>query len=192
MKKLWVLIIIIIVIISAVIFYWYKNQPQPSSVSGVENKIINQTPMKIQSPAFQNNQSIPSKYTCDGGDVNPPLEFLEVPKEAKTLALIVDDPDAPKGDWVHWLVWNINPVINQIAESSVPEEAVEGVTDFGRACWGGPCPPSGNPHHYHFALYALDGKLNLPSYSVKKDLLQAMNGHIIGQAELVGVYQRNK
>jgi hypothetical protein len=192
MKKLWVLIIIIIVIISAVIFYWYKSQPQSSSVSGVENKIIiNQTPMKIQSPVFQNNQSIPSKYTCDGGDVNPPLEFLEVPKEAKTLALIVDDPDAPKGDWVHWLVWDINPAINQIAENSAPEEAVEGVTDFGRAGWGGPCPPSGT-HRYFFKLYALDAKLNLPSYSVKKDLLQAMNGHIINQAELVGLYQRNK
>jgi len=145
--------------------------------------------MKLTSPVFENNQYIPSKYTCDGEDINPPLEISEVPENARSLVLIVDDPDAPAGDWVHWTVWNISPETTNIAENSVPAGAVQGMTDFGQAGWGGPCPPSGT-HHYQFKLYALDTQLDLDSSTKKSDLEKAMQGHILDQAMLVGLYQR--
>lgn len=145
--------------------------------------------MKITSPAFESNGSIPSQYTCDGQNVSPPLMIGEVPPAAKTLALIVDDPDAPAGDWVHWLVWNIDPKTAEIAEGTVPPGAVQGRTDFGNSRWGGPCPPSG-VHHYQFKLYALDATLDLPETATKKDLETAMNTHTLEQFTLVGTYQR--
>ena len=145
--------------------------------------------MRIASPAFQNNQTIPAKYTCDADNVNPPLIFSEVPQGTKSLALIVDDPDAPAGTWVHWLVWNIDPAVRQIAENSVPAGAVEGVTSFGTAGYGGPCPPSGT-HRYFFKAYALDSMLELDGKADKEKLLAAMKGHILDQAELVGLYKR--
>jgi len=146
--------------------------------------------MQISSPAFQNNQNIPPKYTCDGDDINPPLTLAGIPSGTRSLALIVDDPDAPPGDWVHWLVWNIKPDTTSIAENSVPVGAVEGTTDFGRPDWGGPCPPSGI-HHYQFKLYALDTELALPSSTKKAELEQAMQGHILDQTVLIGLYQRS-
>lgn len=136
--------------------------------------------MKLTSPAFQNNAVIPARYTCDGENVNPPLTISEVPAGTQSLALIVHDPDAPRGNWTHWLLWNIDPATTSIAENSVPAGAVQGVTDFGSAAWGGPCPPSGT-HRYIFTLYALDAKLDL----------SAMQGHILEEAELVGNYQRS-
>jgi len=145
--------------------------------------------MQISSPDFQNNQNIPSKYTCDGDDVNPQLAVSGVPFGAKSLVLIVDDPDASAGDWAHWLVWNIKPETAVIAENSVPIGAVEGVTDFGRSGWGGPCPGSGR-HRYQFKIYALDTELNIPSSYRKAGLEGAMQGHILEQAMLVGLYQR--
>ena len=146
--------------------------------------------MQISSPAFQNNQNIPPKYTCDGDDINPPLTLAGIPSGTRSLALIVDDPDAPPGDWVHWLVWNIKTDTTSIAENSVPVGAVEGTTDFGRPDWGGPCPPSGI-HHYQFKLYALDTELALPSSTKKAELEQAMQGHILDQTVLIGLYQRS-
>ena len=147
--------------------------------------------MQISSSAFRHNQNIPAKYTCDGENISPPLEFKDAPGKASTLALIVDDPDASGGDWVHWLVWNITPAVSSIPENSAPEGAIQGTTDFGNQKYGGPCPPSGT-HRYFFKLYALDAKLTLPSYSTKADLLKAMEGHIITQAELIGLYSREK
>jgi Raf kinase inhibitor-like YbhB/YbcL family protein len=166
--------------------------------------------MQITSQAFKNQEKIPAKYTCDGENVNPPLQFSDIPAEAKSLALIVDDPDAPRGDWVHWLVWNMKIGRSEsrkpgdtearnlgsselekieIAENSVPERATQGLNDFGKNNWGGPCPPSGS-HRYFFKVYALDTILDLPVSSKKADLLAAMNNHILAQGELVGVYSR--
>lgn len=138
---------------------------------------------------FTNNGFIPAKYTCDGDNVNPPFKFDDVPETAQSLTLIVDDPDAPAGDWVHWTVWNINPATRQIPEDSVPDGAREGLTDFGRAGYGGPCPPSGT-HRYQFKLYALDVPLNLDHQSTKKDIERAMSGHVLEQTLLVGLYKR--
>ncbi|MBI5754042.1 YbhB/YbcL family Raf kinase inhibitor-like protein [Candidatus Peregrinibacteria bacterium] len=146
--------------------------------------------MKITSTAFANNGNIPSKYTCDGANINPPLSFSEIPAAAKSLALISDDPDAPMGTWVHWTIWNIDPKTGSIAENSKPA-GIEGTTSFGNTGYGGPCPPSG-VHHYHFKLYALDTKLNLPISAKKTDLEKAMQKHILAQADLIGLYTRAK
>ncbi len=145
--------------------------------------------MKIASSAFENNQRIPQQYTCDGKNINPPLSVSSVEEKAKSLVLIVEDPDAPMGIWIHWLLWNIDPKQSEIIENSIPEGAVEGMTSFGKHGYGGPCPPGGT-HRYFFKLYALDTVLSLSSNSGKNDLLNAMEGHIIDQAELVGIYSR--
>jgi len=147
-----------------------------------------QMKLTITSPAFKNGESIPAKYTCDGTDINPPLRIEGVPKETVSLALIVDDPNAPKGVWDHWLLWDIKPV-NEIKENSIP--GTEGMNDFKRQHWGGPCPPSGE-HRYLFKVYALDTLLKLESGSVKALLEKAMKGHILAQGELVGLYSRSK
>ena len=143
----------------------------------------------LTSSAFADGQAIPEKYGCQGENINPPLEFKEVPESAKSLALIVDDPDAPAGDWVHWLVWNIKPQTTGIDAASVPAGATKGKNDFGNNNYGGPCPPSGT-HRYQFKLYALDAELNLPPATDKAALLKAMDSHILAQAQLTGAYSR--
>jgi len=145
--------------------------------------------MILSSPVFRDNEQIPQKYTCDGENISPPFKIKEVPAGTQSLVLIVDDPDAPRGLWVHWLMWNINPKTAEVGENSVPEEAVEGTTSFGRSGYGGPCPPS-SIHHYFFRLYALDIKLELGSEMGKEGLEQAMAGHIIAQTEIIGLYSR--
>jgi len=145
--------------------------------------------MNLESPTFSNHQNIPSKYTCDGENVNPPLKISEVPEKSKSLVLIVDDPDAPMGTWVHWTIWNISPKTTEIPENSVPEGAIEGMTDFGKPGYGGPCPPSGT-HRYFFKLYALDITLDLDTSAKKEDIEKAMEGHILDKAELIGLYSR--
>lgn len=147
--------------------------------------------MKILSPAFEHNGQIPKKYTCDGADVNPPLKVEGIPADAKSLALIVDDPDAPAGIWVHWLVWNIDPKTHEITEDSVPHGALQGVNDFRRRDYGGPCPPSGT-HRYFFKLYALDAVLSISANATKADLEASMKTHIIAKAELTGLYKRGR
>jgi len=142
--------------------------------------------LSVTSSSFGSSQSIPKKYTCDGEDVNPPLSVVGVPEEAKGLVLVVDDPDAPMGTWVHWVVWNIPPT-DSIEENTVP--GVEGLNDFGKHSYGGPCPPSGT-HRYFFKFYALDTNLSLPSNSRKKDVENAMKGHVLAKGELVGLYSR--
>jgi len=144
--------------------------------------------MQITSPAFQNNGKIPSRYTCDGKNISPPLIISGVPENAQSLALISDDPDAPVGLWVHWIMWNIDPKTTEIKENSVPEGAVQGVTSFGDAKYGGPCPPSGT-HRYFFKLYALDTKLDLPKTADKNALEAAMKNHILAKAEIIGLYR---
>jgi Raf kinase inhibitor-like YbhB/YbcL family protein len=150
---------------------------------------IKMADLQIRSTAFVTNGYIPARYTCDGTDINPPLEIADVPAGTKSLALIVDDPDAPVGMWVHWVVWNIDPATREIAEDSVPSGAGQGKNDWKRNNYGGPCPPSG-VHRYFFKLYALDVKLNLGSGATKTELEKAMHGHILANAELIGLYKR--
>lgn len=144
--------------------------------------------MKITSPAFKHNEYIPAKYTCEGEDINPELSISDIPEGAKSLALIMDDPDAPMGVWVHWVVFDI-PVTARIEENSVPGKL--GITNSGRKDYHGPCPPSGT-HHYFFKLYALDARLNLKEGVSKGQLEKAMQGHILDKAELIGLYQRKR
>jgi Raf kinase inhibitor-like YbhB/YbcL family protein len=145
--------------------------------------------IKISSTAFTQNGSIPAKYTCDGSDVSPPLTFENIPPGAKSLALIVDDPDAPAGTWVHWVVWNIGPAVKEIKENSLPSGAQEGMSDFRKRGYGGPCPPGGT-HRYFFKLYVLDTTLTLGPNTTKAMLEQAMKKHVMAQSELIGKYKR--
>jgi len=145
--------------------------------------------MKIESDVFPNNGKIPAEYTCDGKGTQIPLKISGVQVEAKSLALIVDDPDAPNGDFVHWVVWNIDPKTSVIENSNLPTGAVEGYTSLNMPGWVAPCPPSG-VHHYNFKLYALDATLSIPNSSNKAGLMLAMDRHIIDRATLVGLYGR--
>lgn len=147
--------------------------------------------MNITSSVFQHQTKIPSKYTCDGENINPPLSISDIPPNAKSLVLIVDDPDAVSGIWDHWLVFNIPPNIQEIEEDSVPVGAVEGMTSFGNSGYGGPCPPPpSGTHRYFFKLYALDTTLNLDSSATKKEIEEAMKGHVLELDELIGLYSR--
>jgi Raf kinase inhibitor-like YbhB/YbcL family protein len=154
--------------------------------------------MRLTSFAFENGGSIPPAFTCDGDDRSPPLTFHEVPSSAKSLALIVDDPDAPdpkapKRTWVHWVVCNLPPNLYSLAEgaSDLPPGATEGKNDWNRAGYGGPCPPIGR-HRYFFKLYALDALLPELEDPTKAELERAMQGHVVAQAELMGTYQKSK
>jgi len=154
--------------------------------------------MLITSPSFQNNSSIPQKFTCDGstsltaggGNINPELQIQNVPANAKSLALIMHDPDAPvAGGFTHWLVWNIDSKTAVIKEGSVPVGSVEGKNGADKIGYIGPCPPSG-VHHYHFQLYALDATLNLTLGGTKDQLESEIQKHLLAKAELIGLYQR--
>lgn len=152
--------------------------------------------MKIESSAFADSSAIPKQYTCQAADSSPDLKWSAPPEGTKSLALIVDDPDAPAGTWVHWVVWNLPPTLRGLPEGvakneSLPDGTRQGVNDFKRIGYGGPCPPPGKLHRYFFKLYALDSSLDLPARSTKAQLERAMQKHILAQAELVGTYQRN-
>jgi Raf kinase inhibitor-like YbhB/YbcL family protein len=152
---------------------------------------IKHTKMKITSTAFPESGNIPSQFTCDGADRHPTLHFAEVSPGAKSLVLIVDDPDAPSGLFTHWLVWNIDPKLMDVSERNFPGGAVEGTNDFGKTGYGGPCPPSGT-HRYFFKIFALDRMLDLRSDAKRAELDRAMEGHIIAQGQLMGRYTRQK
>ena len=143
--------------------------------------------LSVKSPAFESGKLIPKKYTCDGQDINPPLTIEGAPKEAKTLVLIVDDPDAPSGTFDHWIVWNIPASTSKIGENTVP--GTEGMNGARQMGYFGPCPPSGT-HRYFFKVYALDSELSLRVGSKKKDVEKAMQGHILAKGELMGLYSR--
>ncbi len=142
--------------------------------------------MKLTSPKFENGNKIPRKFTSEGDNINPTLIIEDIPAGTKSLALIVDDPDAPMGTWVHWVSFNI-PVVSQIDEDSIPGK--QGINDFGRNDYGGPCPPSGT-HRYFFKLYALDNVLDLNEGINKEALEEAVGGHILDKAELIGLYKK--
>lgn len=150
--------------------------------------------MILSSSVFKDGESISNKYTCDGENISPPLSIGEIPKNAKSLALIVDDPDAvPFAGhvFVHWLVINISHDTSEIKEGTKPQNSIEGTTSYNKSGWGRPCPPAGN-HRYYFKLYALDTLLNVNESATKQDILSAMEGHILEQCQLVGMYQRTK
>jgi Raf kinase inhibitor-like YbhB/YbcL family protein len=151
--------------------------------------------MHLASTAFAEGARIPEKYTCDGENVSPPLKWNGVPADARSLALIVDDPDAPAGTWVHWVVYDLAPSVSELPEGAshsepLPGGARQGMNSFRRVGYGGPCPPPGKTHRYFFKLYALDATLELKSNASKKDVEHAMEKHILAHAELMGTYQR--
>jgi hypothetical protein len=151
--------------------------------------------LNVESSAFKNGGDIPRKFTCEGSDVSPALRWNDPPAETKSLALIADDPDAPAGTWVHWVMYDMEPQIRELQEGvaqsdEIPGIGRQGLNDFRRIGYGGPCPPPGKPHRYFFKLYALDTKLNLKPRATKQDVERAMRGHVLAQAELMGKYRR--
>lgn len=184
------ILIIFILFLSAVflsvfiVFTAVKNPSQPT-----KPLITNLLTMQVISPEFKNNEIIPGKFTCDGLNINPALKIYGIPDSATSLAIIINDPDSINNDWTHWVVWNIDPKTELITENSVPTNAVTGKTDFNDNKYSGPCPTIGT-HRYFFHLYALDTTLNIPENSTKTDLLKAMEGHLIMEAKLIGIYSR--
>ncbi|HPD48381.1 MAG TPA: YbhB/YbcL family Raf kinase inhibitor-like protein [Anaerohalosphaeraceae bacterium] len=153
-----------------------------------------QTTIQVTSPAFAEGQMIPADYTADGADISPPLEWSGVPEGTKSIALISDDPDAPRGAWVHWVIYNMPPETTSLPEDVPPYETLEnggvhGMTDFHRLGYGGPAPPSGT-HRYYFKVYALDTMLDLEPGATKPEVEKAMKGHILAQGQLMGKYKR--
>jgi Raf kinase inhibitor-like YbhB/YbcL family protein len=149
----------------------------------------------ITSTAFAHQETIPNAYTCDGADVSPPLAWTDPPAGTKSVALICDDPDAPVGTWVHWVLYNVPATSLRLAENlpkgdTLKDGSKQGLNDFRRIGYGGPCPPRGPAHRYFFKLYALDSPLELPPKATKAQLERAMQGHLLAQAELIGRYQR--
>ena len=159
-----------------------RNQEKNNEIV---NEVVN---MKLTSPDFKHNSMMPSELTCDGDGASPELNIEDVPKNAKSLVLINDDPDAPVGTWDHWIVFNMPPTTKKIEKGQEPE-GLGGKNSWGRTGYGGPCPPSG-VHRYFFKLYALDTMLNLNEGAAKKEIESAMQGHIIAKAELMGTYKR--
>jgi Raf kinase inhibitor-like YbhB/YbcL family protein len=152
-------------------------------------------PFELRSSAFRQNQAIPKKYTCDGSDVSVPLNWNDPAQGTKSFGLIADDPDAPRGTWVHWVLYDLPADTRELAEGIPAKEtlddgAEQGKNDFGKIGYGGPCPPPGPVHHYQFKLYALDKMVGLRPGATKQQLLDAMKGHILAQAELIGTYKR--
>ena len=150
--------------------------------------------IKITSSAFEEGGMIPKKYTCDDINVSPPLTWNSIPDGTKSFALICDDPDAPMGTWVHWVLFNLSANIKELPENITPQQILEsgakqGKNDFGNIGYGGPCPPGGT-HRYYFKLYGLDAEINLDSGTTKKQLLKAMEGHILAEGQLMGKYNR--
>jgi Raf kinase inhibitor-like YbhB/YbcL family protein len=143
--------------------------------------------LTVKSPVFAHNTVIPKKYTCDGDGINPPMIIEGVPEQTKSLSLIMDDPDATSGTFLHWIVWNIPPHVSKIGENMIP--GVEGINSARRKGYTSPCPPSGT-HRYFFKVYALDTELSLASNSSVSDLEVAMEGHVVAKGEIIGLYRR--
>jgi Raf kinase inhibitor-like YbhB/YbcL family protein len=177
-------------VLFAVAFSSCRDNPQAGSESTGGDKMD----MKLTSPAFAEGGLIPPTYTADGADISPPLRWESVPEGTRSIALISDDPDAPVGNWVHWVVFNLRPETTELPENVPPDKtlpggACQGRNDFGRIGYGGPAPPSGT-HRYYFNVYAVDTTLDLAAGAKKAQLLKAMDGHILGQGQLMGRYKR--
>lgn len=185
------MIIVVIGVGIAIVSKLQRNIQQTPGNARISMTMTENT-FTLKSSAFKQGNGIPLKYTCDGDDISPMLEIKNAPMGTVSFVLIVDDPDASRGiPWDHWILWNIDGRTQYIMEDTIPEGSVQGATSFGKAKYGGPCPPKGNsPHRYVFKLYALDTLLDIPVGSVKDTLLKAMESHILGTAELIGLYGR--
>ena len=172
--------------------FWSERQPAwsfpvPPQTQGA--------PFSISSTSFSNGGEIPKKFSCDGPDVSPQLSWTEPPAGTATFALLVDDPDAPAGNWNHWAIWNLPASARSLSEGvgksrRLSDGSQQGMNDFKKVGYDGPCPPANKPHHYHFQLFALDRKLSLTGDAGKPELEGAMKGHILAQAEWVGTFRR--
>ena len=152
-------------------------------------------PLTLKIAAFANGAEIPRRFTCAGADISPALNWDDVPRQARSLALIADDPDAPGGTWTHWLVWSIPAQVASLPEGVPADETLasgarQGKNDFGRIGYGGPCPPPGKPHRYFFKLYALDRTLDLKPGAARRELERAMKGHVLSDAQWMGTFKR--
>ncbi len=182
MKKMMIVAIILIAIgLIGLFYYFYKK-----GFNVLEIKMIN-----VKS-VFENEERIPEKYTCDGLNINPPLEISNIPEGTKTLALIVEDIDVPEGTFVHWIMWNIPPETTKIEENYSPSEAIQGTNDFGERNYMGPCPPSSRTHKYQFKVYALDTSLDVPIDIKKESFKKTIKEHVLSQAVLTGLYSRKQ
>jgi len=184
--------IVVLVIMPILVFCSCKDSEQTDSEAAGGEKME----IKVTSSVFAEGGLIPAKYTCDGQDISPPLEWEAVPEGTKSIALISDDPDAPMGTWVHWVLFNLPAETRKLEENippdkTLPNGARQGTTGFERIGYGGPCPPPpSGTHRYFFKIYALDTKLDLAAGARKRELLKAMEGHILGQGQLIGKYKR--
>lgn len=176
-------LLIVILIFGAILFKEKFYSPLTNHYSPIQEGKMRLTTV------FANNEYIPSKYTCDGEDAAPELTIEEVPQNAKSLALIVDDPDAPMGTWVHWILFNIPVDTTKIDYYNLPEGSKMGMNDFGKVGWGGPCPPNG-VHRYFFKLYAVDKTIDLLPGAKKSQVEKEIKDHVIEKAELIGLYKR--
>lgn len=190
MLKIFVTITIITVLLIVGLFFIKSRNENKINIDKIDMNQNAQSSFKITSLAFKSGTTIPAKYTCDGDSINPPLNISGVPESAKSLALIVDDPDAPSGTWIHWVAWNIDPKISEISEG-IQNVGINGLNTRGNPSYGGPCPPD-KEHRYFFKLYALDVNLDIPETSGASDLIKSMEGHIIDQVELIGLYDRKR
>jgi Raf kinase inhibitor-like YbhB/YbcL family protein len=168
---------------------------KPASQAGGETEGGNGMQIQMSSTAFKEGAAIPVVYTCDGENISPPLSWTGAPQGSQSLALIVDDPDAPAGTWVHWVVFNLPPSMSSLSEGASSSGRQEqfgtaGTNSFRKSGYGGPCPPKGKPHRYFIKLYALDIMLGLKSGATKADVEKAMQGHILAQGQLMGTYGR--
>lgn len=176
------------ILLAGVGYFLFTQRPEEPIVAAPEQQTSLMSSFSISSPAFTMNQNIPARFTCDGEDISPELIFEGVPEGTKSLALVVDDPDAPRGVWTHWTAWNIPPATSGVKENAVP--GTEGLNSSGGIGYEGPCPPD-REHRYVFTLYALDSLLSLPQGSTKEELLLALTPHIIEKTQLIGRYNRN-
>src|SRR6266705_1883006 len=185
---------ILAVALATLVLLGCAKAPQPAATQPGANHKENKMEFKLTSTSFKEGEPIPRQHTCDGVNVSPALEWSGAPPTAKTFAIICDDPDAPSGTWVHWVLYNlpadkIGLVENVPATEKVPGDGLQGTNDFKKIGYGGPCPPSGT-HRYFFKIYALDNELPLKPGATKADLEKAMDGHVISQGQLIGTYRR--
>jgi len=184
-KKILLIFIVLVILTAGFIFYFFQGaKEEPLVLTEPESKRT----LKLTSPAFENGQLIPVRYSCHGEGINPPFQISGVPEETKSLTLIVVDADAPYGVFTHWVLWNISSSTSFIEENSLPEGGMQGTNSFGEQSYGAPCPSKNESHHYYFLLSALDKELDLDSSSEKRDVERVMCRHTIDWAELIGLY----
>ena len=185
LKRILAIAIVLVSCAVASVLLWQRSGPAHGQT---------RTSFWVRSSSFSEGKSIPGRYTCNGANLSPQLQWQSAPAGTKSFAIVMDDPDAPS-PFTHWLVYNIPPGVRELAEGAshqgaMPHGSVEGRNDFGRPGYGGPCPPRGNPHHYVFRVYALDRLLDLPAGAAGKQVHAAISGHIVAQGQIVGTYQR--